>query len=377
MPEISFFKNFSKIADLWPWKKEGEGVLGIDFGSSSVKLVELKKRKERAALMTYGELALGPYGGTEVGRVAKLVEAKAKEALWDLMKEASAKSKKAIVAVSARSSFVTVIEMPLMSEKEAAEAIQFEARRYIPVSLSEVILDWWIIPETFGAEIESGEDEGLGKKKKMMSVLLVAIHRDVIEKYRTFIRSAGVEIENFEIEIFSASRALVGSDLSPLILIDIGASSIKMTVVDYGIVRMVHVYDRGSQALTDSLSGAMSVDFARAEEMKRAVGLSSKPEHQELNSIIEPILDAFLAEAGRLMADYRRKSGRSVSRAILYGGGSLLKGLTDKTAERLGLEVSLGQPFGRLEYPLLVEPAAKEVGPAFATAIGLGLRGLK
>lgn len=377
MAEISFFKKLPLPTGFWPWKKEGESVLGVDFGSSSVKLVELKRRKERASLMTYGELALGPYGGTEVGRVAKLVEEKASEALRDLMKEASAKSKTAIVAIPVRSSFVTVIEMPLMSEKEAAEAIQFEARRYIPVSLAEVLLDWWVIPETFGLESGAPEDEGLGKKKKMMSVLLVAIYKDMIEKYRAFIQVAGLKIENFEIEIFSASRALVGSDLSPLLLIDVGASSIKMTVADYGIVRMVHVYDRGSQAITDALSGAMSVDFARAEEMKRAVGLSPRPEHQELKSVIEPILDAFLAEAVRLMADYRRKSGRSVSRAILYGGGSLLKGLTEKTAERLGLEVSLGQPFGRLEYPLLVEPAAKEVGPVFASSIGLALRGLK
>ena len=77
------------------------------------------------------------------------------------------------------------------------------------------------------------------------------------------------------------------------------------------------------------------------------------------------------------MVDYRRRWGRAVSRVIIYGGGGILNGLVDKTAERLGLEVALGQPFSRIEYPLLVQPAIKEVGPAFASAIGLGLRGLK
>ncbi|MEK7599225.1 MAG: pilus assembly protein PilM [Patescibacteria group bacterium] len=62
---------------------------------------------------------------------------------------------------------------------------------------------------------------------------------------------------------------------------------------------------------------------------------------------------------------------------IIYGGGGLLKGLVEKAAERFGLETSLGQPFNRLEFPSLVQPAVKEVGPSFATAIGLALRGLK
>lgn len=377
MLEIPFLKNLPPLKELWPWKKGGDSVLGIDFGSSTIKLVELRKRKERASLMTYGELAIGPYGGAEVGRSVKLVEAKAKEALEDLMKEASVKSKSAVVSIPLRSSFVTIIEMPLMSEKEAGEALKFEARRYVPVSLSEITLDWWLIPETFSAVSEAREDEGLGKKKKMMSVLLVAIHNEVIEKYRSLVASAGVKIEGFEIEIFSASRSLIGNDLAPILLIDIGASSVKMAILDYGIVRMVYDYSRGSQVMTDAISGALGVDFARAEEMKRSIGLSSKPEHQELRSVIEPLLDAFLSEASRLMVDYRRKSGRAVSRVILYGGGAVMRGLTEKTAQRLGLETSLGQPFSRLEYPLLVESAVKDVGQTFATSIGLALRGLK
>lgn len=377
MPDLSFFKNLKLPTGLWSWKKGGESVLGIDFGSSTIKLVELRKRQERASLVTYGELALGPYGGVEVGRASRVVEAKAKEAIEDLLRESSAKSRQAFVGIPARSSFITVVEMPLMSEKELADAIKFEARRYIPVPISEVVVDWWIIPDTFDLNSGSDEDEGLGKKKKTMSVLLVAIHNETIEKYKSFMSSAGIKISGFEIEIFSASRALLGNDLSPILLLDIGASAVKMTVVDYGIVRMVYVHDRGSQAITDALAGSLGVDFARAEEMKRTIGLSSKPEHQEMKSVMEPIIDGFLSETSRLMIDYRRKSGRSVSRVILYGGGGALKGLPEKVAERLGLEVAQGQPFGRVEYPFLVQTAVQEVGPVFASAIGLGLRGLK
>lgn len=326
---------------------------------------------------TYGELALGPYGGTEVGRASRLVEAKAKEALTDLLTEAGAKAKEAVVGIPVRSSFITVIEMPVMSESELADSIKFEARRYVPVPLSEVLLDWWVIPEGFGPEAAGEADEGLGKKRKFMSVLLVAIHNEVIDKYRSLMSAAGLKIASFEIEIFGAVRALIGNDLSPILLLDFGASSTKVCVVDYGIVRMVYVHERGSQEITEALSTSLGVDFARAEEIKRSIGLSEKPEHQEIKSTIEPMLDYALSEANRVFLDYRRKSGRSVSRVIIYGGAAQLKGLVEKVAGRFGLETGLGQPFNRIEYPALVAPALNEVGSSFANAIGLALRGLK
>ena len=378
MLDISFLKNLPLPTSFWPWKKESESILGIDFGSSSIKIAQLRKQQERAVLETYGELALGPYGGAEVGRASRLVEAKVKEALLDLIKEAVVKAKDAVVSIPVRSSFITVIEMPVMSEGELAEAIKFEARRYIPVPLSEVILDWWVIPEGFAQNTAAEEEsEGLGKKKKFMSVLLVAIHNEVIDKYRSLLTAAGLKVSSFEIEIFSAVRALVGNDLSPILMLDFGASSTKVSVVDYGIVRMVYAYERGAQEITEILSGSLGVDFARAEEIKRSVGLSEKPEHQEIKSAIEPLLDHALSEANRVFVDYRRKTGRSVSRVIIYGGGAQLKGLTEKVAEKFGLEASLGQPFSRVEYPALVQPAVKEVGPSFAITIGLALRGLK
>lgn len=377
MPEISLFKSLSLPESFWPWKKKAESVLGIDLGSSSIKIAQLRRLKEKAILETYGELSTGPYGDGTVGRASRMSEAKAREAIQDLIKESGAKAKEAVVSIPMRASFVTVIDMPLMSERELAEAIQFEARRYVPVPLPEVVLDWWVIPEGFGAEANKGEDETLAKKKKFMAVLLVAIHKEILDKYRSLLKAAGLRASAFEIEIFSAARSLLSNDLSPILLLDAGAASTKIAVADYGIIRMIYAYERGSQEISDAIAGALGINFARAEELKREIGLSLRPEHQEIRSVIEPLVDHFLSEAGRVILDYRRRSGRSISRVMLYGGGAMLKGLVEKTAERFGLETNLGQPFSRLSYPSLVQPAVKEVGPSFATAIGLALRGLK
>ncbi|MEK7599226.1 MAG: pilus assembly protein PilM [Patescibacteria group bacterium] len=299
MSELSFFKSLTLPKSFWPWKKEAESVLGVDFGSSSIKMVQLRRFKERAILETYGELATGPYGGVEVGRAAKIDDAKAKEAISDLIKEAGIKSKDAVINVPMHSSFVTVIDMPLMSERELGEAIKFEARRYVPVPIADVTLDWWIIPEGFSANPSANDNEGLVKKKKFMSVLLVAIHKEILDKYRSILKSAGLQVLAFEIEIFSAARSILASDLAPVLLIDAGAASAKITAVDYGIVRMVYAYERGSQEISETLARSLNVNFARAEELKRVIGLSDKPEHQEIKSIIEPLVDRLFSEAGR------------------------------------------------------------------------------
>lgn len=375
---ISFFKNLSLPSNFRPWRKRAESVLGIDFGSSSIKIIQLRKSKERAILETYGELAIGSYGGTSIGRAARLVEDKASEALKDLAREAKVKTKDAVIAIPLRSSFVTVIEMPVMAKRELKEAIEYEARRYIPVPLSEVVLDWWVIPEGFSVEAGSiTEEDKLTKKKKFIYVLLAAIHNETLDKYRSFVTAAGFSVRAFEIEIFSAVRALAGNDLGPILLLDFGASSTKVTVIDYGIVRKSFVHERGSQDLSDVLSRSLGVDFARAEEMKISIGLSDKPEHQEIKRVIEPILDDTISEAGRVLVDYRRKTRRSISRVIVYGAGGLLQGLVGKLAGRLGIEVGIADPFSHLKYPLLVQPAVRKAGPSFTTSIGLALRGLR
>lgn len=149
MADLSFFKRLlsEKIPDLW--QKKGESILGIDMGSSSIKLVQLRKEKERAVLETYGELSVGNYANVDVGRAAILSMDKTSEMLKDLLVESGAKAKSAVVSISLKSSFVTMMTLPKMSDKELAESVPYEARRYIPIPISEVEMDWWVVPQGF------------------------------------------------------------------------------------------------------------------------------------------------------------------------------------------------------------------------------------
>jgi type IV pilus assembly protein PilM len=365
--------------------KKEESAVGVDIGTSSVKVVQLKRKEERAILETYGELSVSSYADVAVGQSAHLVESKVSEMLKDLIKEAGVKAKKAAVSIPLRNSFVTVIELPLSADKGLEEAITFEARKYIPVPMSEVVFDWWVLPEDFEDEgLKSSPDSEVKPKpgaklsnKTSTQVLLAAIHKDVIEKYKKVISQADLEPILFEIEIFSIVRSVFGNQIAPVLVVDIGASTTKMMVVDHGIARFAYSLDRGSQDLSMALSRSLDISFSRAEEIKREIGLSPRPEYKDQVAVLEPILDYILVEVKRVMSDYRRKKNRSVSRIILTGGGSLLKGLVDFTVNRAGIEVILADPFSKVEYPSFLTPVLKEAGPTFSSSLGLALRQLK
>ncbi len=356
---------------------EDQAVLGLDFGSASFKVVQLKKEKERAVLQTYGELSVGPYAGKKAGQAVVLPEDKMIEAIADLLKESNVKTKKASVAIPLKASFVTTISLPMVVGKKIEEVIKLEARRYIPVPISETVFDWKLLPAS-GAEDDLEEiSGGQVKKNEMVNVLLVAIHKDTVEQYKRIIAKLGIELESFEIEIFSVVHSSLGREISPILIVDFGASATKIAIVDHGIVRMVHTINKGSQDLTLALAHSLNIDFDRAEEMKIEIGLSSKPEHREIVNVMKPILQYIFSESNRAILDYQKKYKRVVSRIILSGGGALLNGLIDDVVNNFGIETSNADPFSKTDFPAFLEPALKKTGPSFGTALGLALRGFE
>lgn len=373
LPSLETLKSaVLKIKNLWQLRKKSESIASVDIGSSSIKIVQLRREKEKAVLETYGELSLSRYGDAPVGQAIRLTDEKIIEAIKDLKKEAGIKAEKAIIAIPLRYSFLTKISLPLMSDAELEKAIPYEIKRYIPVPLSEVVFDWQILPspeKTLGLNQE--ENSG---GRRFTDILIVAIYKDFVDKYKNIIKASGFEAAGFEIEVFSGVRSVIYREPKPILIIDLGASKTKMTIVENGALKSAHDFDKGSQDLTLSLSRSLSVDFSRAEEIKREIGISNRPEHKEIREVLEPILNYILSEASRLIAEYRRKEGQAVSRIYLTAGGSLLKGLADFTVNKIGVETLVADPFIKIEYPAFLEGALKESGPIFANAIGLALR---
>jgi len=353
------------------WSSNSQSIVGVDIGSSSIKIVQLRKEKEQAVLETYGELSVGSYAGLSVGQVVQLSEEGAIKMMKDLIKEAGITANRAVIGVSLRNSFVTTIKVPLVKDKSMAEVVQLEARKYIPAPLGEIEMNWQIL---------SRPDDGGEKKKEnvlpLVEILLVAIYKEVIQKYQKILDKSGFKTKFFEIEVFSMWRSSLFRPTAPVLLIDLGASTTKMSVVDGGLLRASHTIDRGAQSITNAIAKSLNITFERAEEMKMQLGLSPRPEYKELRNIIESALNIILSDGKHFMLSYRRKYGQSVGQAVLAGGGALLGGMVDTAVKILGIEVIFSDPFSKTSYPAFLQDTLKETGPIFSTAVGLALKKL-
>jgi type IV pilus assembly protein PilM len=362
--------------------KEGS-VLGIDIGASSAKIVQIRSSKGAAVLETYGEIALGPYGGQAIGKAVKLPPEKIAEALKDLMREANVTARSGGLSIPFSSSLVSVIDVPHVQPDQLKRMIPIEARKYIPLPMNEVTLDWFVIP---GEEGEQSAFDRVEKKTAMQAkgeeVLLVAIHNNILEGYKTIAATAGLNIEFYEIEIFSAVRSSVGHGIAPILVVDLGASTTKMYVVERGVVRLSHLVSAGGQHLTESLGHSLNWEFEKAERVKRERGLIdsnaySPDENDKIHQALLSTLTRVFSEMNRVLLSYGQRYNKNVSRVVLTGGGASLPGLSEAAKTMLSAEIEIANPFSRTEAPAFLANVLQEIGPGFAVSLGVALRKLK
>ena len=376
---MAFFSKF--------FNKGTSSALGVDIGSSAIKIVQIRKKNSQAVLETYGELALGPYAGLGVGQAVMLPPDKIAQALADLMKEKEVNitTKKCGISIPFASSLMMVIEMPEVSAKQLSVMVPLEARKYIPVPISEVMLDWSVIPKNEvqtadTAEYAAAERSPLGEETKAppllrkIDVLMVAIHNETIARYQEIVAKSGLETSFFEIEIFSTMRAVLDEALRPVMIIDIGAASTKLYVVERGIIRSSHTINRGSQDITATISKSLGLTMEQAEVTKRQVGATGGD--QNLTDVIVLILGHIFAEVNNAILAFEKKHNKTISKVIMVGGGSALKGLAELAKDSFKTEVVSANPFNKVSAPAFLEDILKETGPEFAVAIGLALRKL-
>ena len=371
------FKKLFGSANLFS-SGSGDHALGIDIGTSAIKVVEIKKKGAKAVLETYGAIALGPYADEDVGRVTNLPIEKTVEALREVLKQAGVTTNSAALAIPVQQSLIFTVELPpQVKENEIASIIPNEARKYIPVPITEVTLDYFILPEKEPNFLEANPTEPAAGSGGKTEVLVVALQNDAVSKYRSIVSECALSASFFEIEIFSSVRANFEHELSLVLLLDFGASSTKLTLVEFGMVKGYHTIARGGADITESIAKSMSIPFSEAEKKKKEVGLSGAPAEKNLLDIIKIHLDYIFAETNSVLLSYERKYGRTVSKVILSGGGAMLRGLPEAATENFRVEVELGNPFGKVGAPSFLNKVLLATGPEFAVALGLALRKLQ
>ncbi|HRH30584.1 MAG TPA: type IV pilus assembly protein PilM [Candidatus Paceibacterota bacterium] len=350
---------------------KAQSAIGIDIGTSSIKVVQLKKKGSKAILETYGSLSLGPYADTEVGRVTNLPTDKISTALTDALRETNTTSKVTAFSIPSSASLLFVIELPAsVPESQYGNVVPTEARKYVPVPINEVALDYWAIPkrdESFN--VYGGE---AGAKSE---VLVAAIHNDILNRYKDILKRVDTTPKFYEIETFSAIRSSLGRDIAPMVFIDMGASKTKLSIIEMGVVRNFHMVNRGMNDLTSSISKGMSISYDQAEVKKRENGMVGPD--VAVSDACRLFVDNIFAEISNTVLQFERKYNRAVTKVMFSGGGSLLPGLMEYAVSQFQSEVVFADPFSKVESPAFLEDVLRAGGPEFSIAVGLALRALE
>jgi cell division ATPase FtsA len=176
-------------------------------------------------------------------------------------------------------------------------------------------------------------------------------------------------------EIFSNIRSILGHELSPVMIIDFGASKTKVSIIENGILRVFHVVNRGSQDITRNISQALNLTFEESEKLKRSIGLDATMDPR-IEKIVKMSVDYIFTDINSIVFDYQKKYNRTVSKVFLTGGGSMLKGLLEASRENFRADVVHADPFSKTETPAFIQPVLQTSGPEFSVAIGLALHQL-
>jgi cell division protein FtsA len=172
-------------------------------------------------------------------------------------------------------------------------------------------------------------------------------------------------------------RSVLDDETKPVLVVDMGASSTKLYMVERGILRASHMVERGSYDITDELSKSLGISLTDAEYLKREKGLIGETNGIALKNVASFTLNYIFTEADRFILTYQKKYNKDVSKVILVGGGSALKGVVPFAKEILETEVLAGDPFSKVVAPAFLEQVLKETGPEFAVAVGVALRKLQ
>lgn len=373
--------------------------VGLEVGTSALKVVELRAGNP-PSLATLAIRSMPPGLIQEDQVVDAQGLADEIKALFD---EAGISKRHTVTAVSNRQAITRNIHVPKMTMQELEEAIKWEAERYIPFPVDEVVLDYYVLDNPEDVE-ESGQ----------LEVVIAAARLDLVTQQVEYLKLAGLEPLVIDIKPFTLLRSLKGSLLGEHltkttltgtsfteaneigVVLEIAASNTTITLVRGERVLMNRNIGVSGDDFTAAIQRSFGLDFDGAEEVKLEYGTATIPTEDEeelLNfdakreqfspsrvyEALRPVLVDLTTEIRRSLEFFRVQTGdANISRMLVSGGGAKLRGLPEAIGDALGFRVELGDPWltitvdgNRFDQQYL-----HQVGPEFAVPIGLALRGV-
>ena len=346
-----------------PFFKRNE-LLGLDLGSNSVKLVQLSGGKHKWQLVKLGIAYLPPEAIVDGSIIDSMTVA---DTIRELVREQGVSVKSVASALTGHSVIIKKVSLPVMTEDDLAESIQWEAEQYIPFPVSDVNIDFQILGEA--AEV-SGQ----------MDVMLVAVKKDVINDYVNVIKDAGLEPAVIDVDSFALENMLESNyNLEPnenVAIVNVGASITVLSILVGGITVFTRAIPMGGNQFAEEIQKDLNISFKDAESVKIGQAVDGVD-----GALVEPIM---VRLADKLAVEIKRSvefflggsAGHYVNKIFLSGGASRAQGLSDTIQGRTAIPVEMINPFQNITCNEKNFDAdyLKDMAPSFAVGMGLAMR---
>lgn len=396
---------------------QANSYLGVDIGTASIKIVELENYRGQAKLKSFGYADLNTsILSTSTEKSNQLIA----DYIQNIVKKSRMESSQAIAALPTFSVFTSIISLPPMPKKDLGEAIKWEAKKFIPLPIEDMILDWKILnkkdiqveessnisaniskffkskkaeevkqPEEIVKKVAdsteteassnanevanfmSGEKSVIGAKN--YRILLTAAPKNLVARYLDIFKRTNLHLLSLETEAFALSRALIGNDITSVMIVDIGSNNTDICVIEGGVPILNRGIDAGGSVITKAIMNSMNVNLDRAEQFKRDFGLMSGANRSVPNTI-QNALNPMINEIKYVFDLYQKQGSANIEKIVLAGGSAFLPNLPSYLSQLLNLPVIIGDPWDRIVYPLDLKPVLQEIGPRMAASIGLAMR---
>ncbi len=344
------------------WKPKN--LVGLDIGSHSIKILELKNQKNGFELKNFGIVQLPPEAIVDGVIMDSAVVV---ESIRSLASSLKIRNKNVATSVSGHSLIIKKIQLPLMTEGELEEQIQWEAEQYIPFEIDEVNLDFQILGPL-------SDEEG------QMEVLLVAVKKDIINDYTAVITEAGFVPQVVDVDAFSLENIFEVTYPEYLdktvVLIDVGASIMNITVLKNGISTFTRDITVGGSNFTEEIQKELGIGYEEAELLKLG-GRSDRAVPTDVLDVLHLTSENVVLEIQRSLDFFSATAAEEeIHRIFLSGGSCRIPGLATAVEEKVGAPVEILSPFRGIQASeKLFDPDYLEaIGPVAAVAAGLALR---
>ncbi len=362
LSKLGFAQNLLKpILEMLASLGSGPTCVGLSIGTSSVKLVELKKSGKSWKLLHFGivQLPEDAVVNREIINSVAVVDA-----IKSLLAQIKLKNKMVCTSLSGTSLIMKRMMLDVPNIKELQEQVFWEAEQYLPFDISEVVMDFQVLSRS---------------KDKQTDVMFVAVKTSVLDMYMGCVQDAGLKAKIVDVDFFALQNAYeanyVPSPQESVALVDIGASALKITVAHAGIPVYTKDSSMGGKNLTAEIQKHLGLGYTDAEALKSSGQAEGVP--QEISELTHIMCENFATEIKRSIDFYNASSsGAPVSSVLISGGSAKMADLSRVVEEATGLPCQVLNPFNSIAYDpaVFTQEYISAIAPVAAIPIGLAIR---